>query len=156
MTSLLTILEHSLLRISPQAREKAEKRAQAAQQREEAREARVAAQPAGGGEIEEAEEAEEEPARRAQPDFASMTEDEYMRWREENAVKLEPGDSLFDQHSEDSLALNLEYMSITHGFFVPFVDQCCDVVCVPIYTRMHACMHACMHTHIHDTQVQHT
>ena len=85
-----------------------------------------------------------------------MTEDEYMRWREENAVKLEPGDSLFDQHSEDSLALNLEYMSITHGFFVPFVDQCCDVVCVHIYTRIHACMNACIHIYMRRIYNIHT
>ena len=111
--------------LGKKAREKAEKRAQAAQQREEQRQARADAQAAGGGEIEEAE--EEEPARRAQPDFASMTEEQYMQWRADNAIQLQPGDSLFDQHSEESLELNLEYMGITHGFFVPFVDQCSDV-----------------------------
>ena len=110
--------------LGKKAREKAQKRACAQQEREEKQRAREAAREAGGMEIEE----EDEPAKRAQqPDFASMTEDEYMSWREQNAVKLQAGDSLFDQHSEESLELNLEYMSINHGFFIPFIDQCNDV-----------------------------
>jgi pre-60S factor REI1 len=112
--------------LGKKARDKQEKRDQVQKEREEKRQTRAAAKEAGGMEI-EGEEEVEEPSKRAQPDFASMTEDEYMQWREENAVNLAPGDSLFDQHSEHSLAANLEYMSIKHGFFVPFVDQCNDV-----------------------------
>lgn len=111
--------------LGKKALDKQQKREDKEKERDQKRQARAAAQEAGGMEIEEDE--EEEPAKRAQPDFANMTEEEYMTWREENAVKLTPGDSLFDQHSEESLELNLEYMSITHGFFLPFIDQCNDI-----------------------------
>jgi pre-60S factor REI1 len=111
--------------LGKKARDKAAKREQAAQHREEKQKERAAAQEAGGGM--EIEEGAEEPAKRAQPDFASMTEEEYMEWREENAVNLQPGDSLFDRHSEDNLELNLEYMSIQYGFFIPFHEHCRDV-----------------------------
>ena len=111
--------------LGKRAQEKQAKREQQMRELEEKRQVRAAAQEAGGMEIEEP---DEEAAKRAQqPDFASMTEEEYMDWREQNAVKLSPGDSLFDRHCEDSLELNLEYMSITYGFFIPFLDQCVEV-----------------------------
>ena len=109
--------------LGKKARDKQEKRDQAVQQREDKRKARAEMREAGGMEVDE----EEPETKPAQLDFAAMTEEEYMLWREETAVKLQAGDSLFDQHSEESLAMNLEYMSIKHGFFLPFVEQCNDV-----------------------------
>jgi pre-60S factor REI1 len=42
-------------------------------------------------------------------------------------VQLAPGDSLFDRHSCDDAATNLEYMATTYGFFVPYIEHVEDL-----------------------------
>ena len=45
----------------------------------------------------------------------------------QNSVQLAPGDSLFDRHSCDDTATNLEYMATTYGFFVPYIEHVEDL-----------------------------